>query len=54
VRAAARAHAAWIGEETLARAFAVGERAGASDLEQRHDLDGAEAVIALRRSAEAG
>lgn len=49
VRAAARAHATWIGEETLARSLAVAERATGADLEQRHDLDGAEAVIALRR-----
>jgi isoleucyl-tRNA synthetase len=49
VRAAARAHAAWIGEETLARKLAIAERSAGADLEQRHDLDGHEAVIALRR-----
>jgi isoleucyl-tRNA synthetase len=49
VRAAARAHSTWIGEETLARTLAVAERAAGADLEQRHDLDGSEAVIALRR-----
>ena len=49
VREAARAHGAWIGEETLARKLAVAERPTGADLEQRHDLDGHEAVIALRR-----
>jgi isoleucyl-tRNA synthetase len=50
VREAAGAHAAYLREETLARALTVGERTGAADLEQRHDLDGHDAVLAIRRS----
>jgi isoleucyl-tRNA synthetase len=49
VREAAQAHAASLREETLARALAVGERCSAPDLEQRHDLDGHEALVSLRR-----
>ncbi len=49
VLAAARAHAAFIREETLARALDVGTRAGAPDLEQQADLDGRAAVVGIRR-----
>jgi isoleucyl-tRNA synthetase len=49
VREAAQAHAASLREETLARSLAVGERCSDADLEQRHDLDGQEAILALRR-----
>ena len=52
VRAAARAHAASLQQETLARSLAVGERCAAADLEQSHDLDGLEAVVGLRRHRE--
>jgi isoleucyl-tRNA synthetase len=51
VREAARAHAARLREETLARELAVGERSPAADLEQRHDLDGHEAIVGVRRHA---
>jgi isoleucyl-tRNA synthetase len=48
-REAALAHADSLREETLARSLAIGERCDAPDLEQRHDLDGHEAILALRR-----
>jgi isoleucyl-tRNA synthetase len=49
-RDAARAHAAYLREETLARSLAVGERCPQAELEQDHDLDGLAVVVGLRRS----
>jgi isoleucyl-tRNA synthetase len=49
VLAAARAHAAEIQRETLARALHVGARAPAPDLEQAVDLDGAPVVAGMQR-----
>jgi isoleucyl-tRNA synthetase len=51
-REAALAHADYLREETLARSLAVGERCADAALEQRHDLDGLEVTIGLRRSGD--
>ena len=46
---AVAAHAAFVREETLARAIGVGERATAPDLEQEVDVDGLVGLVAIRR-----
>jgi hypothetical protein len=46
---AVAAHAAFVREETLARAIGVGERAAAPDLEQEVDVDGLTALVGIRR-----
>ncbi len=47
--ATARAHAEYVGAETLARAVHPGARAGEPELEQRLEIDGLEAVVGVRR-----
>jgi isoleucyl-tRNA synthetase len=47
---AARAHAAFIREETLARALHVGARAPAADREQAADIDGMQVMLGVERS----
>ena len=46
---AVAAHAAFVQEETLARAIGVGERAMAPDLEQEVDVDGLVGLVGIRR-----
>jgi isoleucyl-tRNA synthetase len=46
---AVEAHAAFVQEETLARAIGVGERATAPDLEQEVDVDGLVGLVGIRR-----
>jgi len=46
---AVEAHAAFVQEETLARAIGVGERAMAPDLEQEVDVDGLVGLVGIRR-----
>ena len=46
---AAQAHAASIGQETLARVVYAGARCAAPELEQRTEIDGMEVVVGVRR-----
>ena len=46
---AVEAHAAFVQEETLARAIGVGERATAPDIEQEVDVDGLVGLVGIRR-----
>ena len=48
--AAARAHAGFIRDETLARALHVGARAPAADLEQEAEVEGMQVVLGVERS----
>jgi isoleucyl-tRNA synthetase len=51
IEQAVRHHAGFIAEETLARALVIGDTAEAPDLEQQLDLEGATALVAIRREA---